>query len=210
MKLIFLGPPGAGKGTLAALIAETYSLPHIATGEIFRKAISDKSPLGVKVQAMIDNGQLVGDELTVELVKERLAQEDVQNGFILDGFPRTIPQAEALEDILQCDWAVNFSVSDQLIIKRLSGRRICSQCKRNYHIEFMPPEKTGVCDSCGGELITRTEDRMDSISRRLEIYRSQTEPLIAHYRTKKILVDIDASSASGVVLERFQELFPRI
>lgn len=209
MKLIFLGPPGAGKGTLAALVAERFSIPHISTGEIFRAAIREKTPLGLKVQAIIDAGQLVGDDITIELVKERLAQGDTGNGFILDGFPRTIAQAEALSAIVNIDAAVNFDIADDEVVSRLSGRRVCKGCNRNYHVVNMPPKVPNVCDKCGGELFIREDDKVDAISRRLEVYRSQTAPLIAWYRERSKLTDIDARPASGVILERFTELFQK-
>ena len=140
MKFIFLGPPGAGKGTLAAKVAESYQIPHISTGEIFRAAIKNQTPLGKKVQAIIDSGALVGDDITVELVRERLAKEDAQKGFILDGFPRTIPQAEALEDIATVNAVVNFDIADEGVVERLSGRRVCKNCGGNYHVKFMAPK----------------------------------------------------------------------
>jgi len=208
MKLIFLGPPGAGKGTLAALVAGLYKIPHISTGEIFRAAIREKTPLGLKVQAIIDAGQLVSDDITIELVRERLAKSDAASGFILDGFPRTIPQAEALSAIVQVDAAVNFDIADKDVVARLSGRRVCKNCSQNYHIEYMKPKAEGICDKCGGELFIREDDKIESITKRLEVYRAQTAPLIDHYRGLSKLVDIDAKPVSGVVLESFQKQFP--
>jgi adenylate kinase len=210
MKLIFLGPPGAGKGTLAALVAETYRIPHISTGEIFRTAIREKTALGMKVQAIIDAGQLVNDDVTTELVRERLAKPDTKNGFILDGFPRTIPQAQALETFMSIDSAVNFDISDPDVIARLSGRRVCKVCGQNYNINFMPPKVAGVCDKCSGELFIREDDKIEAITKRLEVYRSQTAPLIDFYRKKSLLTDIDSRPASGVVLEHFKTLFPAV
>ncbi len=209
MKLIFLGPPGAGKGTLAALVAERFSIPHISTGEIFRAAIREKTPLGLKVQAIIDGGQLVSDDITIALVKERLSKDDTNRGFILDGFPRTIPQAEALAGIVEVDSAVNFDIADNEVVSRLSGRRVCRGCNRNYHVVTMPPAKEGVCDKCGGELFVREDDKVDAISKRLEVYRAQTAPLIEWYRGKGKLTDIDARPASGVILEKFTAIFQK-
>lgn len=209
MKLIFLGPPGAGKGTLAALVAEMYMIPHISTGEIFRTAIREKTPLGLKVQAIIDSGQLVSDDITIALVRERLAKDDAKKGFILDGFPRTIPQAEALETITKIDKAVNFDIANGDVVTRLSGRRVCKTCGQNYHITFVQPKVEGVCDTCGGALFIREDDKIEAITKRLEVYRAQTTPLIEHYRSASKLTDIDARPASGVVLEKFQTLFPR-
>lgn len=208
MKLIFLGPPGAGKGTLAALVAETYKIPHISTGEIFREAIREKTPLGLKVQAIIDAGQLVSDDITIELVRERLAKGDAQKGFILDGFPRTIPQAEALAGIVAVEHAVNFDIADDAVVERLSGRRVCKVCSQNYNTLYMKPKKEGVCDKCGGDLYIREDDKVESITKRLEVYRKQTAPLIDYYRKKEKLIDIDAKPASGIIMEKFQELFP--
>ena len=150
MKFIFLGPPVAGKGTLAAKVAEEYKLPHFYTGDIFREAIKNLTPLGIKVKAIIDSGALVSDDITIELVKDRLSQDDAQNGFILDGFPRTIPQAEALAGIVAIDAAVNFDIADDAVIERLSGRRVCKGCGKNYHVKFMPSQKDGLCDDCNG------------------------------------------------------------
>jgi adenylate kinase len=208
MKLIFLGPPGAGKGTLAALVAGLYKIPHISTGEIFRAAIREKTPLGLKVQAIIDAGQLVSDDITIELVRERLAKSDAKAGFILDGFPRTIPQAEALAAIVDVDAAVNFDIADKDVIARLSGRRVCKNCSQNYHVEYMKPKVEGKCDKCGGDLFIREDDKIESITKRLEVYRSQTAPLIDFYRKKSKLKDIDARPASDEILESFKKIFP--
>jgi adenylate kinase len=208
MKLIFLGPPGAGKGTLAALVAGLYKIPHISTGEIFRAAIREKTPLGLKVQAIIDAGQLVSDDITIELVRERLAKSDAKAGFILDGFPRTIPQAEALAMIVDVDAAVNFDIADKDVIARLSGRRVCKNCSQNYHVEYMKPKVEGKCDKCGGDLFIREDDKIESITKRLEVYRSQTAPLIDFYRKKSKLKDIDARPASDEILESFKKIFP--
>jgi len=208
MKLIFLGPPGAGKGTLAALVAGSYKIPHISTGEIFRAAIREKTALGLKVQAIIDAGQLVSDDITIALVQERLAKEDAKKGFILDGFPRTIPQAEALASIVEIDAAVNFDISDKDVIIRLSGRRVCRNCSQNYNIDYIKPKVEGKCDKCGGELYIREDDKIEAVSKRLEVYRSQTAPLIEYYRKLSKLTDIDARPASGIILENFETLFP--
>lgn len=209
MNCIFLGPPGAGKGTLAAKVAVEYGIPHISTGDIFRAAIKNQTPLGVKVKAIIDSGALVSDDLTIELVKDRLSQEDVAKGFILDGFPRTIPQAEALEGIATVDAVVNFDIADQAVVERLSGRRVCRGCGQNFHATFMPPTKDGICDACGAELYTRDDDQVEAISHRLEVYRQQTAPLIDFYRTRDKIVDIDARPATEVVLDQFRNKFPK-
>lgn len=205
MNLIFLGPPGAGKGTLAARAVEILGIPQISTGAIFRAAIAAKTPLGLKVKAIIDEGKLVDDETTVALVRERLSQDDTKKGYILDGFPRTIAQAEALATFSKIDKVVNFDIPDAAVIERLSGRRVCKNCGANYHVLFQKPKKEGICDSCGGELYIRDDDRSEAIQKRLEVYRAQTAPLIEYYRQKGLLVDVDARPAVEVVEENFKE-----
>ena len=197
MKLIFLGPPGAGKGTLAGLVSKEYGIPQISTGDIFRDAIKRETELGKKVKEIVGRGDLVPDELTVSLVRERLAQPDALGGYILDGFPRTIPQAEALDGFQGIDAVVNFTIRDEAVIERLSGRLVCRNCGAIYHIKNMPPKVPGVCDVCGGPLFTRPDDTRESIANRLEVYKKQTEPLIAYYRKKKLLRDIDSSKSPG-------------
>lgn len=208
MNFVFLGPPGAGKGTLAAAVSALYGIPHISTGEIFRAAIKSQTPLGKKVKAIIDSGALVGDDITVELIRDRLAQSDAKNGFILDGFPRTINQAEQLEKIAKIDCAVNFDINDEAVVERLSGRRVCRKCSHNFHVVFMPPEKENTCTHCGGELYIRDDDKPESIKRRLEVYRAQTAPLIDFYRSKNLLKNIDAKPATDIILADFKKNFP--
>jgi adenylate kinase len=205
MKLIFLGPPGAGKGTLAAKAVDLLKAPHISTGAIFRAAIAAKSPLGLKVKAIIDAGQLVDDETTIALVKERLAQGDAQQGYILDGFPRTIPQAEALAAFSAVDRVVNFDIPDTEVVERLSGRRVCRKCGLNYHAVFNKPKTEGVCDVCGGEVYVRDDDQAEAVQKRLQVYRDQTAPLINHYRGKGLLVDVDARPGVDQVVENFKK-----
>lgn len=206
MKLVFLGPPGAGKGTLAAKAVELLQIPHISTGAIFRTAIANKTPLGLKVKEIIDAGRLVDDEMTIALVRERLAEPDAQKGYILDGFPRTIAQAEALEGFSKIDRVVNFDIPDAAVIERLSGRRVCKNCGANYHILFSKPKKDGICDLCGGELYTRDDDKPEAIQKRLEVYRAQTAPLIDYYRKKGLLVDVDARPAVDQVIINFRQV----
>ena len=193
MKLIFLGPPGAGKGTLALKAVDILKIVQISTGSIFRAAIAAKSPLGLKVKSIIDAGKLVDDETTIALVKERLAQDDVQKGYILDGFPRTIPQAEALASFSTIDKVINFDIPDEKVLERLGGRQVCRACGYNFHKIFNKPAKDGVCDYCGGEVYTRDDDKPEAVQKRLEVYRQQTAPLIDYYRGKGLLLDIDAS-----------------
>jgi len=204
MKLIFLGPPGAGKGTLAAKAVDILNLPHVSTGVIFRSAMSAGTPLGLKVKAIVESGRLVDDQTTIELVKERLAQDDVQKGYILDGFPRTIPQAEALAKFSVVDKVVNFDIPDSVVLERLGGRRVCRKCGHNFHVIFDKPKQEGVCDHCGGEVYTRDDDRAEAIQKRLEVYRAQTAPLIDFYRAKGFMVDVDARPAVDQVVENFK------
>ncbi|MDR2072831.1 MAG: adenylate kinase [Spirochaetaceae bacterium] len=205
MKLIFLGPPGAGKGTLAARAVDIVKVPHISTGNIFREAIAAKSELGLTVKAIIDAGKLVDDQTTIALVRDRLARDDARGGYILDGFPRTIPQAEALEGFSTLDRVVNFDLPDEVVLKRLGGRRTCKHCGTNFHILFDKPKREGLCDSCGGELYIRDDDKEEAVAKRLEVYREQTAPLTGYYRKKGLLVDVDASPSQEQVVENFKK-----
>ena len=204
---IFLGPPGAGKGSLAVKVAEDYKIPHISTGDIFRANIKAQTPLGVKVKAIIDSGSLVDDALTFELVKDRLAQDDCKNGYILDGFPRTIPQAEMLESLVSDVKVVNFTIADEIVIRRLSTRRVCKACGANFNVITLKPKVEGVCDKCGGELYQRDDDKQESILHRMDVYRKDTEPLINFYKEKGKITDLDASIETPVLLEKFKEIF---
>ena len=208
MNFIFLGPPGAGKGSLAVKVAEDYKIPHISTGDIFRANIKAQTPLGVKVKAIIDSGSLVSDDLTFELVKDRLAQDDCKNGFILDGFPRTIPQADLLAGLVPDTAVVNFQIKDEIVIKRLSTRRVCKACGANYNVLTLPPKKEGVCDKCGGEIIQRDDDKQESILHRMDVYREQTEPLIKYYTEKGKIQNFDASIETSELLEEFKKVYP--
>ncbi len=198
MKLIMLGAPGAGKGTQAARVAEALQIPHISTGDIFRANIKNGTELGKKAKAYMDQGKLVPDELTCDLVADRIAKDDCSGGFILDGFPRTIPQAEALDKVLtergeKIDFAVNIDVPDEAIVSRMSGRRACVGCGATYHIEFNPPKKEGICDNCGAELILREDDKPETVATRLKVYHEQTQPLIDFYEKKGALVTVDGT-----------------
>ena len=198
MKIIMLGAPGAGKGTQAAMIMEKYGLPHISTGDIFRANIKNGTELGKKAKTYMDQGLLVPDELVVDLVVDRVGQEDAANGYVLDGFPRTIPQAEALDAALEkigekMDYAINVEVPDENIIRRMSGRRACVACGATYHIEHIPPVKEGICDTCSAELILRDDDKPETVEKRLNVYHEQTQPLIDYYTNKGILKEVDGT-----------------
>jgi adenylate kinase len=201
MNLIFLGPPGAGKGTVAARLKDILSIPHISTGDLFRAAIKNQTELGKKVKSIIDAGNLVPDELTVALVKERLEDKDTAEGFILDGFPRTIAQAEALKEFGNIDSVINLQVAEEKIIKRLSGRRLCKECGEGYHVEYMPPKEEGKCDKCGGELYIRKDDNIDSIKNRLEVYAKETAPLIDYYTQEGTIQNFDSGLAADEVVK---------
>ncbi len=198
MKIIMLGAPGAGKGTQAKRIAEKYGIPHISTGDIFRANIKNGTPLGQKAKSYMDQGLLVPDELTCDLVVDRIGQADCENGYILDGFPRTIPQAEALTKALAgqgtaIDFAINVDVPDERIIDRMSGRRACLGCGATYHTVFNPPKKEGICDVCGEKLVLRDDDRPETVQKRLDVYHAQTQPLIAYYEQAGVLRTIDGT-----------------
>ncbi|MQY76869.1 MAG: adenylate kinase [Spirochaeta sp.] len=194
MKLIFLGPPGAGKGTLAKIVSEEYNIPQISTGDLFRSAVKEGTDLGIKAKKIMEKGELVPDSLTVALVEARLARSDAANGYILDGFPRTIPQADSLAEFERLDSVINFTIDDGIVIQRLSGRRICRSCGAIYHIVNLPAAREGICDRCQGELYIRDDDQIESIRNRLDVYKKQTEPLINYYRQKGLLKNIDAST----------------
>lgn len=198
MKIIMLGAPGAGKGTQAKMLADKYGIPHISTGDIFRANIKNNTELGKKAKGYMDAGQLVPDELVVDLVVDRIKNKDCLKGFILDGFPRTIPQAEALDYALnnqneKIDYAINVDVPDENIIKRMSGRRACVGCGATYHVVFNPPKKADTCDICGQALILRDDDKPETVKKRLEVYHAQTQPLIDHYGKKGALLTIDGT-----------------
>ena len=196
MKLILLGPPGAGKGTQAANIIETFNIPHISTGDIFRKNIKEGTELGKKAKDYMDRGELVPDTLVVEIVEDRLKAEDCKAGFLLDGFPRTVFQAEALDKVLEkmgsaLDHVINVRVDPQLLVERAVGRRICRDCGSTYHVKHNPPKVEGVCDKCSGELYQRSDDNADTVTNRIRVYMDETSPLIEYYQAKEKLINVD-------------------
>ncbi len=198
MKIIMLGAPGAGKGTQAKRIAEKYSIPHISTGDIFRANIKNGTELGKKAKEYMDQGLLVPDELTVNLVIDRVSNEDCKNGYVLDGFPRTIPQAEALDEALSArgekiEFAINVEVPDENIVNRMGGRRACLSCGATYHTEFIKPKVEGICDTCGATLVLRDDDKPETVQKRLDVYHEQTQPLIDYYQGKGVLAEVDGT-----------------
>ena len=198
MKIIMLGAPGAGKGTQAKKIAAKYGIPHISTGDIFRANIKNGTELGKKAKTYMDQGLLVPDELVVDLVVDRVNQDDCENGYVLDGFPRTIPQAEALTEALEnmgqkVDFAIDVNVPDENIVKRMGGRRACVTCGATYHMVYAPTKKEGICDTCGGELILRDDDKPETVQKRLNVYHDQTQPLIDYYTSQGILRTVDGT-----------------
>ena len=198
MKIIMLGAPGAGKGTQAKMIAEKYHLPHVSTGDIFRANLKQGTELGKKAKEYMDKGALVPDELTVEILLDRVAQDDCKDGYVLDGFPRTIPQAEVLDRELgklgdHVDLAIDVEVPDANIVKRMSGRRACLKCGATYHIEHIPPKQEGICDVCGEKLVQRDDDKPETVQKRLDVYHEQTAPLIEYYTKAGILKSVDGT-----------------
>ena len=206
MKIIMLGAPGAGKGTQAKMIAEKYGVPHISTGDIFRANIKNRTELGMEAKKYMDEGKLVPDELTVKILLDRVAKEDCANGYVLDGFPRTIPQAEVLTEALEklndaVDYAIDVDVPDENIVKRMSGRRACVNCGATYHIVHIPPKTENICDKCGSELILRDDDKPETVLNRLKVYHDQTQPLIDYYTEKGILRTVDGTKDMKDVFE---------
>ena len=198
MKIVMLGAPGAGKGTQAKMIAEKYTIPHISTGDIFRANIKEGTPLGLEAKSYMDQGKLVPDELTVKILLDRVLKDDCKNGYVLDGFPRTIPQANVLKEALakqndKIDYAINVDVPDENIVRRMSGRRACVICGATYHIEHVPPKTEGICDKCGSALILRDDDKPDTVLNRLKVYHDQTQPLIDFYNNEGILKEVDGT-----------------
>jgi len=189
MKIILLGPPGVGKGTIATMVCQKLKIPHISTGDLFRTAVKNQTPLGIEVKGIIDAGNLVPDQTTINLLKERLSEADCKNGFILDGFPRTVDQAQKLDEELTIDFVLDFQASDDTLIKRLSGRRTCKKCKHLFNIYTSPPKQENICDLCQGELYVREDQKSEVIQHRLDVYKKQTKPLEKYYEETLHLID---------------------
>ena len=211
MKIVFMGPPGAGKGTQAEKIIEKYQIPNISTGDMFRKAIKDQTELGMEAKRYMDQGALVPDHVTIGIVKDRLSESDCKSGFLLDGFPRTVDQAKALDEILtsldsKIDYVINIDVDLDILKERLTGRRICRSCGATYHMVFNPPAVAGVCDKCGGELYQRKDDNEETVGNRLDVYVSQTKPLLDYYSLAGNLVNINGQQSIDLVFAEIQDV----
>ncbi len=206
MNLIFLGPPGAGKGTIAAIVKDAYKIPHISTGDLFRANIKNETELGKMVKEILASGNLVPDEVTIKMVENRLGESDAKSGYILDGFPRTIAQADALSQMSLVDHVINFVIDRETILKRLSGRRVCKSTGRTYHILYNPPKVEGIDDETGEPLIQRDDDKEEAILNRLDVYEKSTAPLINYYKEKGLLIDLDASKSPEEIFEEFKKV----
>lgn len=211
MHLLIMGAPGSGKGTCAVELKSFYGIPHISTGEIFRKAISDKTPLGVIAQELIDNGHFVPDDITNQIVKERLSKEDCKHGFLLDGYPRNLAQAEALSEMLKdlnikLDAAIDLEIEDQAIVNRIVNRRLCSKCGKGYNLISIPPKQEGICDDCKSPLYQRKDDNVETIKERIAVYNEQTKPIISYYKNLGILVSVNADQEINDVIESIKQM----
>ena len=209
MNILFMGPPGAGKGTQAQQIVNKYNIPHISTGDMFRKAIADQTELGIIAKQIVEQGGLVPDDVTIGIVKERLSEADCKKGFLLDGFPRNVEQAKSLDDIMfsingVIDYVINIDVDMEQLLARLIGRRMCKSCGVSYHVDFNPPKQANICDKCGGELYQRDDDSKDKVATRLAIYMEQTKPLLDYYGVAGNLITIDGSDDIDVVFSKIQ------
>jgi len=224
MKVVFLGPPGSGKGTYSTRLAKELDIPHISTGEIFREIAKQDSELGKKVSEIMKKGDYVPDDITIEILKERISRADCKNGFILDGYPRTIEQAEALDKISKIDVVIDLKIAEEVLIQKLSARRVCPKCEEIYNIAYikgtydgveynmppMNPKKEGICDKCGGELIQRKDDTVEAIRERLEVYKEQTEPLIKYYRDRGLIKDVIVNDTPEIMVPKIMEILKEI
>lgn len=215
LRIILLGAPGAGKGTQAKSISNKYNIPHISTGDIFRKNISERTPLGIEAKRYIDNGQLVPDELTIDIIKSRLVEEDCKGGYLLDGYPRTVEQAEALQSFLNesntcLDTALLIEVPREFILGRMTGRRVCLSCGASYHVKFNPSKRDGICDVCGSNIIQREDDTEVTVNKRLDIYEAQTQPLIDYYKERDLLSSVDGTQAINDVFKSISEVLEKL
>ncbi len=215
MNLILVGPPGSGKGTQAKMLIDKYGIPQISTGDILREAVKEGSPLGMKAKALMDKGSLVSDDIVIGIIEDRVGKPDCKGGFILDGFPRTVAQSEALDNILvrmglKIDHLINIEVDDGELMKRLTGRRTCRQCGQGYHVMFDPPKNEGVCNECNGELYQRDDDKEDTIKSRLKVYHEQTAPVVGHYQAKKLCRTVDGVGKMDEVFKRITDIIDRV
>jgi adenylate kinase len=214
MRLVLLGPPGAGKGTHAQILAKKHGIPHISTGDMLREALKEATPLGLKAKAFMEKGALVPDEVVIGLVRERMLKNDTKNGYILDGFPRTLEQGKSLDGTLSelklpLDMVVYFKTSLAVVLKRLTGRRVCEKCGKNYHVITFPPKREGACDICTGKLIQRQDDRSETIQNRMEVYEKQTAPLVAYYLQKNLLEEVAADLEVAPLGQILETLFDK-
>lgn len=210
MKLIVFGPPSAGKGTQAQKLSAKYGLPQVSTGDLLRKAVADKTPLGLKVKSYLDQGRLGPDNLIVKLIKERVSKPDCRNGYLLDGFPRTMGQAKELDKMTEVDLVLNIIVDFEALVERAVGRRSCPKCGAVYHVKFNPPMNAGICENCGSKLVQRDDDKEETVRNRLNVYQEQTAPLIDHYRKKGKLVDIDGSGGIDAVFSQMVKAVAKV
>src|SRR3989338_2108066 len=205
--IVLLGPPGVGKGTAASKLSKKLGIPHIATGDMLRENVAKKTKLGMKAKSYMDSGALVPDDLVIEMIKERLQRKDCKNGFILDGFPRTIYQADEIEKVVNIDRVVNIQASDEIIVERIGRRRVCGECSFVYHLDFIKPNREGFCDKCSGTLYQREDDKPEAVKERLKVYREKTKPLIKYYKEKNLLADVDGS---GTPEEEFELVYEAV
>lgn len=210
MKLIVFGPPSAGKGTQAQRLSAKYGLPQVSTGDLLRKAVADQTPLGLKVKSYLDQGRLGPDNLIIKLIKERVSKPDCENGYLLDGFPRTMGQAKELDKMTDVDLVLNIVVDFEVLVERAVGRRSCPKCGAVYHVKFNPPMNAGMCENCGSKLVQRDDDKEETVRNRLEVYQEQTAPLIDYYRRKGKLVDIDGSGGIDAVFSQMVKAISKL